>query len=123
MVSWPQYALDRDGTRADFAPKEHYPMADWDGHLTLSNMITVRTGDSDFIAGFARGRLDAFKARAWWEPRDIEPNSLQKVKGALGKVPTRPFPAGEEIDPLPSGYLNELDRLTRPLTGHPPDLD
>ncbi len=123
MVSWPQYSLDRDGTRAELPPKDFYPMADWDGHLTLSNMITVRTGDSDFIAGFARGRLDAFKARAWWEPRDIEPDSRRKLDPVAGAAPPPPFPPGQEIEPLPAGYLSELGRLTRPLSGHPPDLD
>lgn len=123
MVSWPQYSLDRDGTNKQLRPKPLYPMADWDGHLTLSNMITVRTGDSDFIAGFARGRLDAFKARAWWEPRDLKPNASHKTDAtAMAAVPTRPRPPGEEIEPLPSNYASELELLTRPLGGHPPDL-
>ena len=95
MVSWPQYSLKRRDTRPDSLPTNQqtlqYPMyetanpATFDGHLTLSNMITVRTGDNDFVAGFARGSLEAFKVRAWWEPKDVEPSGNYRTS-----APTRP---------------------------------
>jgi hypothetical protein len=108
MVSWPQYSLKRIDTAADSQGANktfRYPLYDsanpatWDGHLTLSNMITVRTGDNDFVAGFSRGKLEAFKVRAWWEPKDVEPGGQYRQP-----QPTRPVDA------------TELAYLANPLT-------
>jgi len=96
MVSWPQYSLKRVNTAVGGTGTLRYPMYDsanpatWDGHLTLSNMITVRTGDNDFVAGFSRGKLEAFKVRAWWEPKDLSANGAYRTA-----TPTRPVNATE----------------------------
>lgn len=99
MVSWPQYSLKRVDTAADSQGANktfRYPLYDsanpatWDGHMTLSNMITVRTGDNDFVAGFSRGKLEAFKVRAWWEPKDVDPAGQYRQP-----QPTRPTNATE----------------------------
>lgn len=113
MVSWPQYSLKRIDSSADSEGANktfRYPLYDsanpatWDGHLTLSNMITVRTGDNDFVAGFSRGKLEAFKVRAWWEPKDIDPAGQYRTP-----IPTRPAAGGDEL-----AYLaNPLTRTTQ----------
>ncbi|MBL4848376.1 MAG: hypothetical protein JKY65_22885 [Planctomycetes bacterium] len=98
MVSWPQYSLKRVNSSVGGTGTARYPLYDtanpatWDGHLTLSNMITVRTGDNDFVVGFARGKLEAFKVRAWWEPKDVDPSGAYKTSS-----PTRPAPGGVEL--------------------------
>ncbi len=99
VVSWPEYSLARVGGANHPLGPAHTP-ASWDGHLTLANMMGVRTTNPDFVTGFARGRLEAFKARAWHELKDEDATGARTVPR-----PTHPANA------------NELRALATPLTG------
>jgi hypothetical protein len=138
MVTWPQYSVKRVDTNFEvsgpnqtvkFPMPTTYGSATWDGHMTLTNMITVRTGGHDFLAGFSRGKLDAFKCRAWWENLDVEYSGAYRPTGLGGEqMPTRPTYKeshnGTNYDfvALPS---KEMRYLSKPLTGatHSPKLD
>lgn len=98
VVSWPNYSLVRD-SGPDLALKAPHQPATWDGALTLTNLIGSKTADPDFNAGFARGRMDAIKGRAWFDPKDETPQGGWKTA-----TPTHPADA------------SELGRLTRPST-------
>lgn len=99
VVSWPNYSLERELTPMKPTTLPH-PAADSGGHLTLTNLIGVKTSDADFMAGFARGRLEAFKGRAYWDPRFEDPSGAR-----TSTTPTHPADA------------TELTQITTPMTG------
>ena len=85
MVTWPQYSIKRvdtlptppaagDPQTVKYPLPTNYNAASWDGHMTLTNMITVRMGDHDFLAGFARGQLSAFKSSFFGAIEEEAPN-------------------------------------------------
>ena len=124
LVSWPTYSLERNDLvdaggnplppGIAYAAKSKYVMAPWDGNMTLTNLIAYKMEDIDFIIGYARGRLDAFKVRAWWDPRhqyhngtyianDAPNNADDDGDGWVDEGPARP------------ANVTELDLLARPL--------
>ncbi|RMG11453.1 MAG: hypothetical protein D6731_15650 [Planctomycetota bacterium] len=148
LITQPVYSIVRDDLElheiAGATP------AQYDGHMTLTNLLGVRAQPWDFIAGFSRGTLDAFKCRVWWDPKDQNPfptgpnNSISpgwpypESGGAL------PFDAGNPSHPagafpppsvgaadidkwyagqlpgVPAPDLTELDRLCSPIPGAEP---
>lgn len=124
MVTWPNYSLDRqdriDGlgsfqpTGISYTTKQKYVMAQWDGHMMLSNLIAYIMQDMDFVMGFARGKLDAFKVRGWWDPRQTYNNG----EGAVDDASNGTDDDGDGfIDEGPSRPAdeNELSALATPL--------
>ncbi|MEZ6183955.1 MAG: hypothetical protein R3F62_02975 [Planctomycetota bacterium] len=120
VLTGPNYSLERLGTNTLWQIADEYVPATYDGHLTLNNLLALKTEPPDFMIGFSRGQLKAFKVRAWWEPRDqqfdgtpIDPNR-----------PTHPADCFQATggDPQTGG---ELDRLASPLNGvaHQPRLN
>jgi len=111
VLTMPNYSLDRRDRDNNYEMEAQYVPAAWDGSLTLTNLIAYAMADPDFIWGFARGRLEAFKARAWWEPKD------QWQRDRPG------YTGGEPVDPLtpthpfPTDSGAELDQLTSPMAG------
>lgn len=136
MVTWPTYSLDRqdrfdtagnplpagqgyaakyDGTGAT----ANYIMASYDGHMTLTNLIAYVMQDNDFVIGFARGKLEAFKVRAWWDP-------CRQYHSGVGITDDSSVGAGFAnvdndgdgwVDELPSrpADASEVTALARPL--------
>lgn len=73
MVTHPVYSLARKGGEDHHAIQDKYAPALYDGHVTLSNLLGVAVEKHDFVAGFARGSVNAFKSRVWWDPKDQDP--------------------------------------------------
>ncbi|MCO5172370.1 MAG: hypothetical protein M9894_39225 [Planctomycetes bacterium] len=90
VTSYPVYSLARERTDPGLAMEDAYEAADWDGHLLLSNLLATRVQPMDFVVCFARGSMEAFKARAWWEPKDQNPaDGTPRMQGGAPVQPTR----------------------------------
>jgi len=110
VLTGPNYSLERLGTNTMWQIADEYVPATYDGNLTLNNLLALKTEPPDFMIGFSRGQLKAFKVRAWWEPRD------QTDTGSPADVNRPTHPADDfqatGVDPQSGG---ELDRLATPL--------
>lgn len=118
VLSYPNYSLRRS-LAAFYPPDSSFPPAQWDGHLELSNLIAHnQIRDWDFVAGFARGSFQAFKVRAWWDPKDQnpfpDPNETNETKRINNPA------AGKELTPT-HGITNVTDLATP--RGIIPDLN
>lgn len=114
VTSLPVYSLHRDTKEKNFPMRPQYVAADWDGSLMLSNLLAVPVQPSDFVVCLARGGLDAFKVRVWWEPKDQIPTSGEPVD------PTRPT-RGHDPTNDPATSFRDLRALAAPM-GYPPSL-
>lgn len=138
LVTWPTYSLDRNdlvdtggnplppgiayaapqGSSASGVPPTpsgaSYVMAAWDGNMTLSNLIAYKMEDIDFILGFARGKLDAFKVRAWWDPRHQYHNGVYIATDPPDGVDNDGDGWVDEAAPRPAS-LAELTALATPM--------
>ncbi|MCA8921711.1 MAG: hypothetical protein KDD82_07855 [Planctomycetes bacterium] len=110
ILTGPNYSLERLGTNTLWQIADEYVPATYDGNLTLNNLLALKTEPPDFMIGFSRGQLKAFKVRAWWEPRDQQTNG-SPIDLNRPTHPSDDFQA-TGADPQSGG---ELDRLASPL--------
>lgn len=92
VTSFPTYSCERNPAAQGWSLGNEYTAASWDGHLTLSNLQLQEVWPQDFVAGFARGSLRAFKCRVWWEPKDQAPH----FAGAMTEWNGNPRPGLEK---------------------------
>lgn len=111
VTSLPVYSLHRDTIDKNWTMRPEYEAADWDGYLMLSNLLAVPVQNSDFVVCLARGGFEAFKVRAWWEPRDQNPFSGEPVDA---QAPTRGWDPG-------NGFA-DLSSLARPMNHKPAEV-
>jgi hypothetical protein len=122
VTSFPAYSCERAPSGEGWIMGSEYSAASWDGHLELSNLQLQEVWPQDFVAGFARGSLKAFKCRVWWEPKDQMPtfsgtgawNGNPKTSPDMSKRPTRghDVPGNDgDADGVP---YSDVIRLTSP---------
>lgn len=110
VTSYPVYSLHRDDQNTNYAMRPQYGAADWDGYLALSNLLAIPVQPMDFVVCFARGYLDAFKVRTWWEPKDQDPANGQPKVDPTNPSQTVPATRGHD----PQNGFTDLQALAAP---------